>query len=111
MAIEGRGDAYVYTRLDARYIGYDSRKVPLKMKSQGQKIRHDQHSGGAAGGYARDRFGEVGLALFEERGFYQRESTLPGKGFGHAAHRLVRRFDARSVREDDDPCFQALPAR
>ena len=81
------------------------------MESQRQEVRHDQNSGGAASDHALDRAGQIRLALFEERCFYKRESAFSGKGFGHAAYGLVRRIDARPVRENDDPCFQALPAR
>ena len=111
MSVERRGDPYVYTWLDAGNIGHDSRKVSLQVKSQRQKVRDHQNPRGAACSYMCDRSRQIGLALLEKRRFDQMESALPGKQFGDSTHRVVRRSDTRPVRENDDPCFQALPAR
>jgi hypothetical protein len=76
--------------LDARYVGHDSRQVPLEVQTQSQKIRHYQNFRSAASGQARNSLGQVRRALFEERGFNQEESALPGHAIGYGAHGLVR---------------------
>jgi len=90
MAIERRRDANLYIGLDARDIGYDSRKVPLEMKPKREEIRNDQNFRCAAGGQEPHRFGQIGRATLEERGFDQLKSALPSDASGHGAHGLVR---------------------
>jgi len=95
--------------LDARYFGHDSRQVPLKVKTQSQKIGHNQNPRGAASGQSRDGPGQVRRALFQKRGFHQLESALPRHALGYRAHSLIRRTDARAMREDCYASAQALP--
>ena len=74
----------------------------LQMKAERQKIGHDQDFRGAAGGEAVHGSGQVGTATFEKRGLDQLEGALAGDISGDGAHGFIRRFDARSVGEDDE---------
>ncbi len=52
---------------------------------------------------------KIGLPEFQEGGFDVREITCARQFRGHPAYRLVGRFDARTMRENDDSGGHALP--
>ena len=60
MSVERRSHTDLYISLDARDIGYDSRKVPLEMQTESKKIRRHQDPRRASGGQAGNGFGKVG---------------------------------------------------
>jgi len=109
MSVERRSHTDLYISLDARDIGYDSRKVPLEMQTESKKIRRHQDPRRASGGQVGNSTSQVGRALLEKGGLDQLESALPGHLIGDRAHGVVRRSYARSMRKDDDPRFQVLP--
>src|SRR5437660_5363977 len=77
MAVERRSHTNLYIRFDASDIGYDSRKVPLQMQTQSEKIRRHQDTRCASGDQAGNSSGQVGRALLKEGGLDQLESALP----------------------------------
>ena len=70
------------------------------MKPQRQEIRHYQNSGGAASRQSPNGLGQIRRSLFEESSLNQVESALPRHTIGYRAHSLIRRCNARSMRED-----------
>ena len=103
VAVEGRGDREVHTGVPDPNVFDESRQVALHMESQGEEIGYHYDPLNAVVGEALDCASEVGLAEFQKRGFHLFEgASATRQGCGHRAHRLVGRFDAGAVCEDDD---------
>ena len=68
MSVERRSHTDLYISLDARDIGYDSRKVPLEMQTESKKIRRHQDPRRASGGQVGNSTSQVGRAAWRRAG-------------------------------------------
>ncbi len=102
MAVKRLGHANLHAFMDARQTAHDVWQIALQMDAEGQKIRDHDHAFGALSHSRLECAGEIGAALLEERGLHQVESGVPPDVIRNAPHRIVGRFDTRSMGENHD---------
>ena len=80
----------------------NTRQISFKMHAKGKEIRNHQDVVNTARHECFDGAFEVGLAQLQKRSFHGFEPAGGGQLAGGGTHRLISRFQARAVSENDD---------
>ena len=112
MPIERRRDLDLNSGMHAANLLDQSRQIPLQVEAQREKVWNHDDVGDPAPGQNIHRAAQIRRAALEKRGLHRLVSSAPGHLSRYRPDRIIRRFDARPVREHDIArVFQIATAR